>query len=168
MSISMYQVTVPLFQRHLTNLAGILAKAEAHCAARKIDPATMLGARLALDMFPLVRQVQSTCDFAKNCAARLAGVDPLKFEDSESDFAALKARIQRAQDYLASFKAEQIDGSEERAFVVKLGPREVSFKGQQYLLTFAIPNFFFHMTTAYDILRHYGVELAKPDFTGPN
>lgn len=166
MSISMYQASVPVFQRMLANLSAILNKAEAHAAARKIDPATMLGARLALDMLPLSRQVQIVCDFAKSATARLAGVEAPKFEDAETTFADLQKRIARVQEYIGGFKAAQIDGSEERAFVVKLGPREVNFTGLPYLLNHVLPNFYFHSTTAYAILRHYGLELGKPDFLG--
>lgn len=166
MSFSMYQASVPVFQRMLKNLSGLLTKAEAHAAERKIDPAVMLGARLALDMWPLTRQVQVACDFGKNCAARLAGVEPLKFEDTETTFAELQQRIQRAQGYIAAFKAEQIDGSEQRPVTFKMGPNMVTITGQVYLLNFAMPNFYFHVATAYDIVRHGGVALTKRDFTG--
>jgi uncharacterized protein len=166
MSLSMYQASVPVFVRLLTALSAILDKAAAHAEARKIDPAALLQARLYPDMFPLLRQVLVAADFSKNGTARLAGVEPPKFEDSETTFPELKARLAKTLDYLKTIKPDQVDGSEERVITVKLGPREVTFKGQDYLLTNVLPNFYFHLTTAYAILRHNGVEIGKRDFTG--
>ncbi len=166
MTISMYQASAPRFANTLKNLATILDKAEAHAAARKIDPAVLLASRLYPDMFPLVRQVQIASDNAKGAMARLAGLDVPKYEDNEQTFAELKARIAKTVDYVSSFKPSQIDGSEEKDVRLKLGPVEVQWKGMQYLLGFALPNFYFHAVTAYDILRHNGVEIGKRDFIG--
>jgi uncharacterized protein len=166
MSISMYQASAPVFDRSLGNLAAILAKAAAWAEARKIDPAVLLSARLAPDMFTLTRQVQIACDFAKGTCARLAGVEPPKFDDNEASFADFQARIARTRQFVATLTAAQIDGSEARQINIKAGPRELSFKGLAYLTGYALPNFFFHYTTAYAILRHNGLELSKPDFIG--
>jgi len=168
MPISMSQASVPRFAQMLRNLSAILAKAQAHCEARKIDPLVLTSARLYPDMFPLARQVQIACDSAKGAAARLAGVEAPKQEDTEKTFEELQARIGRTLDFIASVKPAQIDGSEEREVVLKLRGRDVPFKGVQYLLGFAWPNFYFHVTTAYAILRHNGVELGKADFLGGN
>jgi hypothetical protein len=168
MPISMSQASVPRFAQMLRNLSAILAKAQAHCEARKIDPLVLTSARLYPDMFPLARQVQIACDSAKGAAARLAGVEAPKHEDTEKTFEELQARIGRTLDFIASVKPAQIDGSEEREVVLKLRGRDVPFKGVQYLLGFAWPNFYFHVTTAYAILRHNGVELGKADFLGGN
>ncbi len=167
MTLSMYQASVPVFLRALTNLRGVLQKAEAHASERGFEADALLQTRLAPDMFPLLRQVQIATDLAKSGAARLAGVDPLKFEDDETTLAQLYARIDRAIDYLQTFTAEQIDGSEGR--VVTLTTRssgELRFDGQSYLLHFALPNLFFHCTTAYALLRQAGVDLGKLDFIG--
>jgi uncharacterized protein len=166
MAISMYQASAPTFDKMLGNLDAILAKAATWAEGRKIDPAVLLGSRLAPDMFPLTRQVQIACDFAKGTCARLAGVEPPKYDDNESSFADLAARIARTRQYVSTFKAPQIDGSEERPIKFKAGPRELDFKGQAYLTGFALPNFFFHYTMAYAILRHNGLELSKPDYIG--
>jgi len=160
----MYQASAPRFANMLRNLAALIDKAEAHCAAKKIEPAALAAFRLYPDMFPFTRQVQIACDTAKGAVARLAGVDVPKHEDTEETFAELKARIAKTVDFIQSIKPGQIDGSEERNIHLKLGPREVDYKGMQYLLGHAIPNFYFHVTTAYDILRHNGVELAKRDY----
>src|SRR3954471_17035729 len=167
MTISMYRASVPLFQQMLPCLSAILDKAAAHAAARKIEPAVLLNARLYPDMFPLVRQVQIACDFAKGAAARLAGQEPPKYEDNETSFDELKARIAKTLDYVKEFKPSQIDGSEEREITMMLGGNQRKFKGESYLVNFVIPNFFFHTTTAYAILRHNGVELGKGDFMQP-
>jgi hypothetical protein len=164
MSLGMYQASIPVFQRMLGNLDVILEKAEASALARKIDPQVFLRARLAPDMFDLVRQVQIATDHAKGAPARLAGVEPPVYEDKEVSFADLKARIQKTLAYLAGFAREQVDGSEERTVKFKAGPMEMQFKGQDYLLGFAMPNFYFHVTTAYAILRHNGVEIGKREF----
>ena len=166
MSLSMFKASVPVFTRQLANLSAILHKAEAHAAARKIDPAVFINARLAPDMFPLSRQVQSASDSAKGCAARLAGVEIPSYADTETTFPELQARIAKTVAFLQSFGPELIDGSEERAIVLKLRGQETKFSGQYYLLNFALPNFFFHAVTAYDILRHNGVEIGKQDFLG--
>lgn len=166
MSISMYQASVPVLVRGLTNLQAILGKAEAHAAEKQIDPLVLTGARLFPDMLPLKRQIYIATDTAKGCAARLAGVEAPKYEDFEQTFDELDARIQKTIDYLKEFKPEQIDGSEARPITLKMRTGAVEFVGLNYLLHFALPNFFFHTTTAYDILRHNGVELGKLDFLG--
>jgi hypothetical protein len=166
MSISMYQASVPVLVRGLTNLQNILGKAEAHAAEKQIDPAVFINGRLFPDMLPLVRQVYITTDTAKGCAARLAGVEPPKYEDVEVSFEELHARIQKTIDYLKEFNAQQIDGSEERQVTLKMRSGPVEFTGLNYLLQFVLPNFYFHITTAYGILRHNGVEVGKLDFLG--
>jgi hypothetical protein len=166
MPISMSQASAQRFAPMLKNLSAILAKAQAHCEARKIDPLALTAARLYPDMFPLARQVQIACDTAKGAVARLAGVEVPKHEDSEKTFEELQARIAKTQDFIASVKPAQIDGSEERESVLKARGRDLQFKGAQYLLGFAWPNFYFHVATAYDILRHNGVELGKRDYLG--
>jgi hypothetical protein len=165
-NISMYQASAPRFVNTLKNLSAILDKAQAHVEAKKIEPTVFTHCRLFPDMFPMKRQVQIACDTAKGAVARLAGVEVPKHEDSEETFAELKARIAKTLDFIQTIKPAQIDGSEERNIHLKLGPREVDYKGMQYLLGFALPNFYFHVTTAYDILRHNGVELAKRDYIG--
>lgn len=166
MTLSMYQASVPAFTQQLTALADVLAKAEAHASARKIDPAVLVNARLFPDMFPFVRQVQIACDFAKGAAARLAGVDVPAWEDNERTFPELKARVARTLAFVATIKPAQIDGSERREISIKIGGKPVTLEGQPYLVGFALPNFYFHATTAYAILRHNGVELGKRDFIG--
>jgi hypothetical protein len=166
MTISMYQASAPRFANTLKNLSAVLDKAQAHCEAKKIDPVVLTGARLYPDMFALARQVQVACDTAKGAMARLAGVEIPKHEDSEKTFEELKARIAKTVALIETFKPAQIDGTEDKDYVIKLGPREVQWKGMQYLLGFALPNFYFHAATAYDILRHSGVELVKRDFIG--
>jgi hypothetical protein len=166
MSISMYQASVPLLLRGLTSLQAILGKAEAHAAEKQIDPSVFINARLYPDMLPLVRQVYITSDTAKGCAARLAGVEPPKFDDVETTFEELHARIQKTIDYLKEFNASQIDGSQEHTITLKMRSGPIDFTGANYLLQFVLPNFFFHITTAYDILRHNGVELGKLDYLG--
>ncbi len=166
MTISMYQASAPRFASTLKNLAGILDKAQAHCEAKKIDPLVLTSGRLYPDMFALARQVQIACDSAKGAVARLAGVEIPKHEDTEKTFAELKARIAKTLDFIAGFKPAQIDGTEGKDIVIKLRGNDVSFKGLPYLLGFAWPNVYFHAATAYNILRHNGVELAKGDFLG--
>jgi hypothetical protein len=166
MSISMYQASVPVFERNLDNLASILTKAAAWAEARKIDQAVLLSSRLAPDMFALSRQLQIACDFAKGTCARLAGVEVPKYEDNEASFADFQARIAKTRQFIGTLKAAQIDGSEQRQINLKAGPRELTFTGLPYLTGFALPNFFFHYTTAYAILRHNGLELSKTDFIG--
>ena len=162
--MQIYDASVPVFTHFLNSLSAILKKAEAHCAARKIDPAVMLGYRLAPDMFALARQVQIASDAAKGAGARLAGVAIPSFPDEEKSFEELQARIAKTRDFLAGLKREQFEGADTRAISIKAGPRELEFAGAAYLETWAKPNFFFHLTTAYAILRHAGVELGKPDF----
>ena len=166
MKISMYQASAPRFANTLRNLSAILDKAQAHAEARKIEPLVLTGSRLYPDMFALARQVQIACDNAKGAAARLAGVEVPKHDDTEQSYAELKARIAKTVAFIETLKPARIDGSEERDISLKLGPREVQWKGMQYLLGFALPNFYFHVVTAYDILRHNGVELAKRDYIG--
>jgi uncharacterized protein len=166
MTISMYQASVPVFVRMLNNLAGILATAAAHAEAKKIDPAVLINSRLYPDMFALVRQVQIAADSAKGCAARLAGVEPPKYEDNETTFAELIARVHKTVDYLNTFKPEQIDGSEEKTITLTMRDKTRTFIGMPFLLNHAVPNLYFHITTTYAILRHCGVELGKRDFLG--
>jgi len=166
MTISMYQASAPRFVNMLNNLSAVLDKAAAHAEARKIDPAVLIADRLYPNMLPLASQVRIACDNAKGAVARLAGVEVPKHEDTEQTFAELKARIAKTIAFVQSIQPAQIDGSEERDITLKLGPTEVKFKGMQYLLGFALPNFYFHVVTAYDILRHDGVELAKRDYIG--
>ena len=166
MKISMYQVSVPVFIRMLNNLAAVLDKGAAYAEARKIEPSVLINARLYPDMLPLVKQVQIASDNAKGAVARLAGVEVPKYEDTEETIADLRARLSRTVDFVESIKPAQIDGSEDKDIHLKLGTREVTFKGMQYLLGFALPNFYFHVVTAYDILRHNGVEVGKRDFIG--
>lgn len=166
MSLSMYQASIPVFVRMFGNLAVILDKAAAYADAKKIDHGVLLNARLAPDMHPLTRQVQIASDAAKGCAARLAGVEIPSYADTESSFADLQVRIQKTLDFLKGFSAAQIDGSESRAVVLKFPGAEMTFSGQDYLLHFVLPNFYFHLTTAYAILRHNGLPIGKMDYLG--
>ncbi|MGH8162016.1 MAG: DUF1993 domain-containing protein [Gammaproteobacteria bacterium] len=166
MTISMYQASLPMFIRMLRNLDAILAKGVAHAEAKKIEPAVLAGARLYPDMLPLTRQIQIASDTAKGCAARLAGENPPSYEDNETSFTELSERIRKTVAYLEGFKPEQIDGTEEKEIVLKMRSGPLTFNGLDYVTGFAIPNFFFHVTTAYDILRHNGVEIGKRDFLG--
>lgn len=167
MTITMYAASVPLFRQMLNSMNHVLTKAEAHAEAKKIEQQVFLQARLAPDMFALVRQVQIACDFAKGACARLAGVELPTYEDTEQSFAELTARINKTLAFIDGLPANQIDGSEAREIVLRPGtPKEKKFHGQQYLLNFAIPQFLFHVTTTYAILRHNGVEIGKGDFMG--
>lgn len=166
MTLSMYQASVPVLIRALGNLRAILEKGAAHAEARKIDPTALIGSRLYPDMFALARQVQLASDMAKSCVSRLAGAEPPKWEDKESTFPDLLARIDKTVAHVKSFKPEQIDGSEEKAVTLQTPRGPLNFKGMQYLLFFLLPNLFFHVTTAYNILRHNGVELGKADYLG--
>ena len=166
MSLSMNQASIPAFVRMLDNLSAILDKAEAHARNREIDPEVLLNYRLAPDMLPFVRQIQITADLAKGAAARLASVEVPKHDDTEKTFADLKARLAKTVAFIQSFKPSDIDGSEDHDINLTLGEHTMSFKGQPYLVHFVMPNFYFHCTTAYDILRHCGVELGKRDFIG--
>jgi uncharacterized protein len=167
MSLSMYQASVPIFTRMLTNLSAILSKAEAHAAARKIEPAVLLNTRLYPDMFAFVRQVQLASDFAKGAGARLAGLEVPKYADEEASFEELRRRIAKTLDFLRGLKPAQIDGSEARQITLPIAGEPMTFTGQDYLLFLAMPNFYFHVTTAYAILRHCGVDIGKRDFVGP-
>jgi uncharacterized protein len=166
MTLTMYQASVPVFLQGLKNLSGILGKAAAQAAERKIEPMVLLNDRLAPDMFPLTRQVQIASDHAKGAVARLAGVEVPRFEDVETFFDELQQRLSRVAEFVKSFDAAQIDGSEEREITLPIGGRAMTFSGQTYLLHFALPNFFFHQTTAYAILRHNGIAIGKRDFIG--
>ena len=166
MTISMYQASAPRFANTLKNLAAILDKAKAHAGARKIDEQVLTSSRLYPDMFALARQVQIACDTAKGAVARLAGVEIPKHEDTEKTFDELQERIAKTLAFIATVKAAQVDGTEDKEVVLKLQGNDVPFKGLQYLLGFAWPNFYFHVTTAYNILRHNGIELSKRDFVG--
>lgn len=167
MSLSMYQASVPTFLRQLQALSVILDKAMAHAEATGLDPAQLTSARLAPDMLPFTNQIFIATDTAKGCAARLAGVEAPVYADNETTLPELQARIAKTLAYLKDFSPEQIDGSEERTVTLKLRSGEVSFTGQNYLQSFAMPNFFFHVTTAYGLLRQQGVPLGKLDFLGP-
>jgi hypothetical protein len=166
MAVSMYQVAVPTFIRMLSNLEAILDKAASHAQAKKIDESVLASARLYPDMLPLSKQVQIASDFARGTCARLAGSEPPSFEDNETTLAALKTRTSRTLEYVRTFKPEQIDGSETREVVRPIRGEPKKFTGQNYLIQYALPNFYFHVTTAYNILRHNGIEIGKADFIG--
>lgn len=166
MTISMFEASVPRFAAQLNALSNVLDKAEQHAEANKIGADVLPSSRLYPDMFPLTRQVQIACDFAKGCAARLAGDAVPKVDDSETTFGELKARIGKTIAYLDNFSAGRIDGSEEREISLTVGGSEMRFSGKDYLLGFVLPNFYFHVVTAYDILRHNGVAIGKRDFLG--
>ena len=166
MTISMYQASAPRFANTLKNLSTILDKAQAHVDAKKFDAAAFTSYRLYPDMFPMLRQVQAACDTAKGAVARLAGVEVPKHEDTEQTFADLKTRIAKTIDFIQSVQPAQVDGSEDKEIVLKMRSGDVKFKGMQYLLGHALPNFYFHVTTAYNILRHNGVEVGKRDYIG--
>lgn len=162
----MYQASVPVFVRALASLAAVLERADAHALAKKIEPSVLLGSRLFPDMFPLSRQVQIASDAAKGAAARLAQQEAPKYEDDEATFPQLIERCRKTIAYLETLKPEQIDGSEERTITWQTRSSSKSMQGLPYLLHQVIPNLYFHVTTAYDILRHNGVELGKQDFLG--
>jgi hypothetical protein len=166
MNISMYQASAPRFVNTLKNISAILDKAQAYADSKKIDPTVLTSYRLYPDMFTMARQVQVACDTAKGAVARLAGVEVPKHEDTERTLAELKARIAKTIEFIGTIKPAQIDGSEDKDITLTLGRREVKFKGMQYLLGFAHPNFYFHATTAYDILRHNGLDIGKQDYIG--
>jgi uncharacterized protein len=165
MAISMYQISVPVLVRLLTNLSAILGKAAEH-AENKFDPRALLDARLSPDMFTLTRQVQVASDMSKAAVARLAGVEIPVFEDKEASIPDLQARLTKTIEFLKTLRPEQIDGSEDRDITVPLRDRALHFKGLPYVLNWVLPNFYFHVTTAYAILRHNGVPLGKMDFLG--
>jgi hypothetical protein len=162
----MHAQIVPPMDRTLAALSNILTKAEAHCEARKIDPQALLTFRLFPDMFPFTRQVQLTCDFAARAAARMAGAEPKSFPDTETSFAELHARIAAARDYMASFPASAHDGAATRPVTIKMRGQDVTMPGLDYLTLYSLKQVYFHATTAYNILRHNGVEIGKRDFMG--
>ena len=164
MSLSMYTATVPPFRAMLKNLSAVMAKAEAHCEARKIDPSVFLTSRLYPDMLPFTSQVQIATDNAKGAAARLAGVEIPKFEDTEKTFPELQARLDKTIAFLDTLTEAQFEGAEDRDIVLQLRDRKQEFKGATYLLQFANPNVYFHIATAYALLRHGGVEIGKKDY----
>lgn len=166
MSITMHSASVPVFVRMLSNLDAWLVKAEAHAGEKKFEPSVYLSARLAPDMLPFTKQIQIACDAAKFCVARLAGVEAPKFDDDEASLADLRERVKKTIDYVQSVPARQIDGSDEKDVSVPRRDGAVVMKGEAYLKSFVLPNFFFHVTTAYALLRHNGVDLGKGDFLG--
>ena len=166
MPLSMSSASVPTFVQMLTALSKILDKAAAHCTQKKIDPSVLLNMRLFPDMLPFTKQIQLASDFAKNGAARLSGVEAPKFPDEEKSFDELKARIAKTVDFVNSVKPDKLDGTEDKDITFPVGPQSMTLKGEAYLVHFALPNFYFHATTAYNILRHCGVEIGKRDFLG--
>lgn len=168
MAISMYQVSVPIFIRRLNGLAGCLKKAQALYAEKKCDESTLLSYRLYPDMFNFTRQVQAATDHARNCTALLAGLEAPKYADNENSLAQLIVRVEKTIAYLNTIKPEQVDGSEGKTITVKMRDREMNFTGLDLLQHRSTPNFYFHATTAYDIIRHNGVEIGKRDFMGAN
>lgn len=165
MAMSMYAASVPVFQHMLRNLSHVLEKGEANAQARKFDPSVLATARLAPDMLPFTRQVLIACDAAKNGVARIAGVEAPKFEDNEASFPELKARIQKTLAFLETVPAAKLDGTEDKEITFPVGRDSTkTMKAQAYLSTWVLPNFFFHVTTAYAILRHNGVDLGKTDY----
>jgi hypothetical protein len=167
MTLSLHTASVPVFTQLLGGLSDVLAKAAAHAAERKIEPDALLQSRLFPDMFPLLRQVQIACDFAKSVSARLAGAEVPAWEDSEKTFDELQARIRRTLDFIAGLDAAAFEGAATREIVLRPGtPKERRLDGQAYLLAYGLPQFFFHVTTSYALLRHGGVEIGKRDFMG--
>lgn len=166
MSFSMYEASVPVFTQILNSLAAIIDKAETHANAKNIDPAALLQARLYPDMFPFLRQIQVAADFAKGCSARLAGVEVPRYEDTEKSFADLRERIARTLAFINDLPRDAIEASDQRDIVTGSGAKVREFKGQDYLVHYALPHFYFHATTAYALLRHNGVEIGKKDFVG--
>jgi uncharacterized protein len=167
MSVSLYDVSIPVFTLSLNNLVAILDKAASQAADKKVDPKVLAGARLIIDMLPLSSQVQIACDAAKGAAARLAAIEVPKHEDTETTLAELKARVAKTLDFIKTIKPEQLQGAETREVVIQFPQGTLKFTGINYLTNFALPNFFFHVTTAYAILRKNGVDLGKRDFLGP-
>jgi len=166
LTISLYQSSVPVFERCLATFLTILDKAAAHAAAHKVDPSVYLATRLRPDMLPFVRQTQIFCDGAKNTSARLAGVEPPKMEDIEASIDDIKARIHKTLDFIKTLKAADIDAAADRDIIFPRGPNKMKMKGADYFLHFALPNFYFHLTTAYAILRFNGVDIGKSDYLG--
>ena len=168
MPISMYQASVPAFLHTIAALQKILDKAVAHADGKKIDHTAFLGARFFPDMFPLVKQVQLVSDFAKNGSARLAGIEAPKMADTEASFEELKERLKKTVDFVNTLKPAQIDGSEAREITFPVAGKPRTFTGQEYLVNWVLPNFYFHATTTYALLRHNGVEVGKRDYLGAN
>ncbi len=166
MTISMYQASVPRFVNILGNLMNILDKAQAHVDAKKLDVDTLTRFRLFPDMLPMATQVLIACDAAKGVVARLAGIDIPVYEDNEKTLADLKARVAKTIAFIQTVTPAQIDGTEDKEIITKRGDKETRYKGMQFLLGHAVPNFYFHVTTTYDILRHNGVEIGKRDYLG--
>ena len=167
MTTSLYDTAVPVFNQMLGGLSGVLAKAQAQAAARKIEPDALLQSRLFPDMFPLLRQVRVACDFARSVSARLAGVEVPAYADDEVGFADLQARIARTLAFINGLTTAQFEGSATREIVTQAGtPKEKRFAGRSYLLNYGLPHFYFHVTTAYNILRHNGVDVGKKDYIG--
>lgn len=166
MSITMYSASVPIFLRMLENCGHWLDKAEAHAQAKKFDPAVYLGTRLAPDMLPFTNQIQIACDGAKFAIARLAGVEAPKFDDSEASLADLRERLRATIAFITSVPAARLEGTEDKDVTIPRRAGPITLKGEAYLKHYALPNFFFHVTTAYALLRHNGVELGKTDFLG--
>jgi uncharacterized protein len=164
--LTLYAAAVPAYLQQLKALAGMLDKAESYAAARKFDAAALLQARLFPDMFTLCRQVQLTTDFAKGACARLAGVELPSYADTETTFAELKARVGKTVAFIETLTPKHFEGAETRDITIKIAGQPLTFVGQDYLLNFALPNFYFHLTTVYALLRHNGVELGKGDFVG--
>ncbi|AMO21557.1 DUF1993 family protein [Ramlibacter solisilvae] len=165
MTISMSSASLPIFRTALENLAHILDKGAAHAEARKFDPTVLLQYRLAPDMLPFARQIQIACDGPKNGAARIAGIEAPRYEDNEASFPELKARIQKTLDWLATVPADKMDGTEDKEITFPVGRDKTrTMKAEAYLKHWVLPNMFFHITTAYAILRHNGVELGKADY----
>ena len=166
MKISMYAMSHDVFKKALTQLLHVMEKGVANAKARNFDTSVIVGARLAPDMLPFVKQIQLTSDFAKNSMARLAGVDPPKFEDNETTMDELFARVRKTIEYIDSVPAASLDGSEDRDIKIPLRDRTVEFQGLEFLQKWALPNFYFHHVTAYNLLRHNGVDIGKKDFLG--
>ncbi|MET0605466.1 MAG: DUF1993 domain-containing protein [Beijerinckiaceae bacterium] len=166
MSLSMHAASVQTFDTMLRALGNVIAKAKAQCEAKKIDPEAMTGARLYPDMFPFWRQVCLASDFAKGAASRLAGVETPSYEDKERNFEELTQRIEKTREFIKSIAADKFADASKRPITLKIGGQDVTMSGDAYLLNVATPNFYFHVTTAYDILRHNGVEVGKRDFLG--
>jgi uncharacterized protein len=166
MSVSLYDVSIPVFTLSLTNLAAILDKAASHAESKKVDPKVIPAARLIVDMLPLSSQIQIACDTAKGAAGRLAGVEIPKHPDTETTLDELKARVAKTLDFIKTIKPEQLQGAETREIVLQFPSTTFKFTGLNYLTNFVLPNFFFHVTTAYALLRKNGVDLGKRDFLG--
>jgi hypothetical protein len=167
MSVSLYDVSIPVFALSLNNLAAILDKAASHAETKKVDPKALPAARLIIDMLPLSAQIQIACDTAKGAAARLAGIEIPKHEDTEATLDELKARIAKTLQFIKSIKPDQLQGAETREIILQVPQNTLKFTGVNYLTNFVLPNFFFHVTMAYALLRKNGVELGKRDFLGP-